>query len=79
MFVKLSYHPEVKREVEDAFCWYDERKESLGSEFFHEFERVSKEIWANPQAFPLAAFGRRKAPLKRFPYVISYRVLPDRV
>lgn len=77
--MKLSYHAAVQREVEDACCWYDERKEGLGNEFFQEFERVLEMIEENPQAFPLAQLGRRKAPLKRFPYAVAYRVLPDRV
>ena len=79
MLVKFSYHPAVKREVNDACCWYDERKEGLGNEFFQEFERALAKIAANPQAFPLAPFGRRKAPLKRFSYNISYRVLSIRI
>lgn len=77
--MKLSYHAAVQREVDDACCWYDERKEGLGNEFFQEFERVLEKIAENPQAFPLTPFGRRKAQLKRFPYAIAYRVLPDRV
>lgn len=77
--MKLTYHRAVQREVEEACDWYDERKAGLGDEFFHELERVVGLIEANPQSFPLAPFGRRKAHLKRFPYAICYRVLADRV
>jgi toxin ParE1/3/4 len=77
--VKLTYHKAVQREVDAACEWYDERKDRLGDEFFQEVERMLGLITLNPQAFPLAPFGRRKAHLKRFPYVVCYRILSDRV
>jgi len=77
--VKLTYHIAVQREVDEACAWYDEHKEHLGDEFFQELERVLALILVNPQAFPLASQGRRKAHLKRFPYTIFYRIHPDRV
>jgi toxin ParE1/3/4 len=77
--VILRYHRAVQQEVEEICGWYDERKARLGDEFFQETERVLGLIEANPQAFPLASSGRRKAQLKRFPYAIFYRILPDRV
>jgi toxin ParE1/3/4 len=77
--VNLSYHKAVQQEVEQACEWYDERKDRLGDEFFQEVERVLGLIATNPQAFPLAPLGRRKAHLKRFPYAICYRILADRV
>ncbi len=77
--MNLSYHKAVQQEVEQACQWYDERKDRLGDEFFEEVERVLGLIAANPQAFPLAPLGRRKARLKRFPYAICYRILADRV
>lgn len=36
----LSYHGAVRREVEEACDWYDERKDGLGDEFFQELEAV---------------------------------------
>ena len=77
--MNLSYHKAVQQEVEQACEWYDERKDRLGDEFFQEVERVLGLIATNPDAFPLAPFGRRKARLKRFPYAICYRILADRV
>lgn len=77
--MKLTYHKAVQREVDAACDWYDERKDRLGDEFFQEVERTLGLIALNPQAFPLASFGRRKAHLKRFPYAVCYRILADRV
>ncbi len=77
--MRLSYHSAVRREVNDTCEWYDERKDGLGDEFFQELEVFLEQIGSNPQAFPLATEGRRKARLKRFPYAIYYRVLADRV
>ena len=77
--LKLSYHGAMRREVEAACDWYDERKEGLGDEFFQELEAVLALIAENPQAFPMASEGRRKGRLRRFPYAVYYRVLADRV
>jgi hypothetical protein len=77
--VKLTYHSAVQDEVDKAIQWYDERRDLLGDEFFNEVTRVLSLIEANPQAFPLAPFGRRKARLKRFPYSICYRIHTDKV
>ena len=77
--MKVTFHRAVQSEVGEACDWYDERKPGLGDEFFQETERILGLIGANPQAFPPAPFGRRKAHLKRFPFAICYRVLPDRV
>lgn len=65
--------------MDDACAWYDERKDHLGDEFFQEVERVLDSVAANPQAFPLASRGRRKAHLKRFPYTVFYRIHSDLV
>lgn len=69
----------MQREVDEACRWYDERRDGLGDEFFQEAERVLARIAENPQQFSTHTHGRRKAHLKRFPYGIYYRVLPDRV
>ncbi len=69
----------MQAEVNEACNWYDERKDRLGDEFFQAVESVLASIGKNPQAFPLANAGRRKAPLKRFPYTNFYRIHPDRV
>ena len=77
--MRLSYHRAVQQEIDDACTWYDERKENLGDEFFKELEGLLHRIASNPEAFPLAAFGRRRANMKRFPYAVCYRFLAERV
>ena len=77
--MKLSYHGAVRREVEEACDWYDERKDGLGDEFFQELEAVLVLIARNPQAFPKASEDGRKGRLRRFPYAVYYRMLADRV
>lgn len=77
--MKLTYHKAVQSEVDEACEWYDSRKEHLGDEFFAEARSVLDAIAVNPQTFPLASLGRRKAHLKRFPYTVFYRVHTDRV
>ena len=77
--MKLSFHQAVRQEVEDSCQWYDEQRSGLGNEFFRELEKVFRLISANPRAFPLAPMDRRRAHLRRFPYVVHYRIPVDRV
>lgn len=77
--MKITFHPAVQTEVAEICDWYDERRSSLGDEFFQEVERLLGLIADNPQFFSPHTNDRRLAPLKRFPYGIFYRVLTDRV
>jgi toxin ParE1/3/4 len=77
--VTLTFHRAVQQEVTEACEWYDARKEGLGDEFFQELEDVLDLIRKNPQGFPLASLGRRRARLKRFPFAVCHRILSDRV
>lgn len=77
--MRLCFHLAVRREVSEICDWYDERHDGLGNEFFQEVERVLNVISSHPTFFSPHTRGRRKAPLKRFPYGIYYRILDDRI
>jgi toxin ParE1/3/4 len=77
--VRFTFHRAVQSEIWEACDWYDERKDGLGDEFFQEFERLLALILDNPARFPPATMERRKASLRRFPYVVYFRVSLGRI
>lgn len=79
MSLPLDFHPVVRDEIDAAHDWYEQRQPGLGGDFLDEVERVLAEIAANPGRFGFAEADVREGLLRRFPYAISYRVLPDRI
>jgi plasmid stabilization system protein ParE len=74
----MSFDLIIKREaqidLDEAFIWYEERKENLGFEFISEVENCFNKIIFNPYYASLIEEDARAASIKRFPYHIIYRV-----
>jgi plasmid stabilization system protein ParE len=74
--MKLTIHPQVAREIEDAVDWYDDQSLGLGDDFLLKLEGAKSLILQQPQghSFWLGSKTIRRARLKRFPYVLLFRV-----
>ncbi|MCC6317523.1 MAG: type II toxin-antitoxin system RelE/ParE family toxin [Gemmatimonadaceae bacterium] len=72
----LFLRSEAKDELRQAFDWYEERRIGLGFEFLRTVRVVLAAIERAPEHFPVALDDIRKAPLRRFPYVVYFVVLP---
>jgi plasmid stabilization system protein ParE len=73
MFI-LRYRPEVVADLEAGRRWYEERSAGLGSDFVVEcFEDLAR-IQRNPEWVGVDAYGVRSLRIRRFPYVIHYRI-----
>ena len=75
--ITVTYHRLVQKDVQEVCDYYDAKREGLGDAFFVEFEAAIEAIRWNPGKWPplRAQTDKRKARLKRFPYVIVYREL----
>lgn len=66
--------PAAEEDIRIACAWYDSKKADLSDEFVaaisSEFDRIAE----FPFAFAIAYRGLRLSPVKRFPYVICYRI-----
>ena len=70
----IILHENVVRKLEAAAQWYEEQQVGLGEDFIYEFETLLKYIDQIPFAFP-RAFGKyRQVMLKRFPFIILYKI-----
>lgn len=79
MSLPLDFHPDVRREVDRAYRWYEGHQPGLGTDFLDAVEHVLSEITANPARYGFAENDIREGLLTRFPFAVYYRVLPDRI
>jgi plasmid stabilization system protein ParE len=66
-------------DLEGIEDWYEEQRPGLGHEFREAVDTVIARIADNPLAYPDRYRGARRALLRRFPYVLWYRVLENLV
>ncbi len=79
MTLPLNFHPLVHDEIDDGYCWYEQRQAGLGRDFLDEVDHVLAEIVANPARYGFADRDIREGLVNRFPYAVYYRVLPNRI
>lgn len=70
-----SVSPEADRELSDGAVYYaQEANAEIGLAFVAEFERVLDLLCTHPQLGTPWRRGKRRFPLRRFPYSIIYYV-----
>jgi plasmid stabilization system protein ParE len=75
----IYYHPEARIEADDAFDWYRERSRTAAERFQQQLEAAQDAIQATPNAWAEYMLGTRHYLLKRYPYVVVYRVTENRI
>jgi plasmid stabilization system protein ParE len=72
----LRVLPDAEAELQSAAIWYEEKRSGLGVEFVAVVEKALQSALENPEACPVWRPDRpyRKRPLKRFPYVVFFRI-----
>ena len=76
---KPVFRAKARRDVVNAFIWYEARRSGLGEQFLLELQRCIGNIALNPARFPSIHRSFRQAPTHRFPYVVVYRPLSSEV
>lgn len=79
MSYSLAFHPQVKLEVHDSLLWYNEKSEGLGDSFLLELEQANHILQEAPTVWPKAKGKIYKYNLKRFPFIIYYKVTQNTV
>ncbi len=78
MKYRLISAPEVERDVEGAFTWYENKRLGLGQEFLTELRATYDRIVDGPLRYPVLRAEIRRALLQRFPYAV-YFAIQDRI
>ena len=73
--MNIEYHPELENELREIIGYYDGCVQGLGKAFLDAFEQQVLDITAAPTLWMVIEKDIRRALMKRFPYVIYFRVL----
>ena len=79
MAYRLKFSSRATREIGQAFDWYEEQSDGLGSEFELAFELQIKRLEQVPHLYTEIIPGVRRTLLPRFPYGVFYTVNNDLV
>jgi plasmid stabilization system protein ParE len=73
------FRPEAQDDLLLARDWYQRQALGLGDAFSAAFEQLLARVEAMPELYAVTFRGVRPAKLRRFPYVMYYRLLADRI
>lgn len=73
----LDYHPAASAELIEAGRFYEARSVGLGHAFLDAVEEALATLQRNPLLGRSDSLGRRRWLVRRFPYLIVYRVEGD--
>jgi len=68
-----------EREFGDAVAWYEGEREGLGRKFRAAIEEYLQRIADDPEMFPEVRGEVRRAVVRRFPFVIHFRIEQKRI
>ena len=71
--------PAAAADVEDAWRWYEARREGLGDEFLEVVRATIETIGAHPESAPVVHRDIRRQLLRRFPYGLFYGLIREQV
>ena len=75
----LIIEEEADRELAGSVDFYEERRTGLGLEFKTAAQQALKTIAAAPERWPIGNHGTRHYVMVRFPFVIHYINMPDKL
>lgn len=78
MTLAADFRPEAVADVIEARRWYEEQEPGLGDTFAASVEEIVSRIMSMPRMYPVAHRDVRRGKLRKFPYLIYYRVHRDR-
>ena len=77
MTLPIRLRDEATAELNDAWNWYEERREGLGDEMLGCVEVAFAAVQRSPEAYPRVEGRIRQTLVRRFPYVVLYVEYPD--
>ena len=69
----------ARADILDAVGWYEARQSGLGQRFLSDLNALTTRIGQSPLQFPVLRYDVRRAAVRRFPYGVFFRVLPELV
>ena len=79
MKYEIIIRPEAESDLNEAFSWYEDKRQGLGYDFLLQVDAGLRFIERNPEIFSPEYRGTRKFFIKRFPYKIIYTVEKEKI
>ena len=79
MTLAAVFRPEAQADLLQTRDWYERQQTGLGEVFWRAVDEAVIRIEAMPQMYAMVFRDVRRGKLRRFPYLIYYRVLSDRI
>lgn len=73
------FRPEVRKELDEAYSWYESQELGLGDDFLEQVDEALDRICQMPESYPVVYRDVRQTVIQRFPYIIYYRIVSSRV
>jgi len=73
--MRVEYHPIIEHELREIINYYNKCSNGLGLEFLDEFERQILRIVSRPTQWMIIENDIRRSLMRRFPYMIYFRVV----
>lgn len=77
MGFKLVYAAEVFDDLQKDIDWYNQKQQGLGSRFFKAVKKQIFRIKKTPYSIAIRYDDVRCAKLKRFPFLVHYKIFQD--
>jgi toxin ParE1/3/4 len=75
----LVIEEEAESELAGSVAFYEERRTGLGLDFERATRDALKRIASTPDRWPPGKYGTRHYVMERFPFVVHYLDMPDRI
>ena len=72
--LEVRLHPEAVAKAREARLWYKEHNPDVAEDFMRELRRSMNAVVEAPSRWPALWADFRRCLLRRFPYMIVYRV-----
>src|SRR5262245_40360561 len=79
MTLPVEYRLDALADIDAAYDWYERQSVGLGERFLGELHNQIGRIQQQPEAYAVLHNQVRAAPMRRFPYVVYYRLDPERI
>ena len=75
----VEFHPAADLEVSEAHRWYAERDEHAAARFRAALDKAVQAAAEAPEQWPVYLLGTRRLLLRRFPFLLVFRVDSSRI
>jgi mRNA-degrading endonuclease RelE of RelBE toxin-antitoxin system len=74
MKYKIIYNPEVENDIQSAIEWYNNQQSGLGKQFLITIKKQINSLKKTANHYALRYDDIHCMPIKKFPYMIHYRI-----